>query len=177
MYRFFLPSLLALTPLGCKDNAEDSSAAACSGTDENAAVLFTSLRFGREREDGSAPGFNLDGDVSVLGGSTGCGRPDHVDPEGVEGIDNAFARIVPLLDQTEAVAVEGIVLDHIESGALLLLTMAGYPFVGAATSISTAPIVIMDNTRISPRPPQPRRTAFASTSRHRRLLRNVLRPR
>jgi len=121
MLRTSLISLLAFAPLGCTDNPGDSRPAACSGTDENATALFTSLRFGREHDDGSAPGFDLDNDVSVLGGASGCGRPDHLDPEGVEGIDNAFARIVPLLEQTEAVAVEGIVLDHIESGVLLLV--------------------------------------------------------
>ncbi len=121
MHRFFLISLLALTPLGCQEGADDSRPAACSGTDISAVGLFTSLRFGREEEDGSAPGFDLDSDVSVMGGAAGCGRPDHVDPEGVEGIDNAFSRIVPLLEQTEAVAVESIVLNHIHSGDLLLL--------------------------------------------------------
>ena len=88
--------LLALA--GCQNEPEEQRPAACSGTDENAVALITSLRFGREHEDGTAPSFDLDDDVSSMGGSTGCGRPDHVDPEGVEGIDNAFARIVPLLD-------------------------------------------------------------------------------
>jgi hypothetical protein len=114
-------TLLLLTLAGCQNEPEEQRPAACSGTDKNAVALITSLRFGREHEDGTAPGFDLDDDVSSLGGTTGCGRPDHVDPEGVEGIDNAFARIVPLLDQTEAVAVEGIVLDHIQSGELLLI--------------------------------------------------------
>jgi hypothetical protein len=114
-------TLFLLALAGCQNEPEEQRPAACSGTDENAVALITSLRFGREHEDGTAPGFDLDDDVSSMGGSTGCGRPDHVDPEGVEGIDNAFARIVPLLDQTEAVAVEGIVLDHIQSGELLLI--------------------------------------------------------
>ena len=113
-------TLLLLSLAGCQNEPEEKRPAACSGTDENAVALITSLRFGREYEDGTAPGFDLDDDVSSMGGTAGCGRPDHVDPEGVEGIDNAFARIVPLLDQTEAVAVEGIVLDHIQSGELLL---------------------------------------------------------
>ena len=105
----------------CTGRGEPDRPEACSGTTQSAVALLTDLQFGREQEDGSAPGFDLDNADSTMGGATGCGRPDHIAPDGETGIDNAFSRIVPLLEQTEAVAVESIVRDHIESGDLLLL--------------------------------------------------------
>jgi len=112
---------IPLLASGCTGKGDAERPEACSGTSESAVALLTELEFGRENEDGSAPGFDLDQAESSMGGTTGCGRPDHMSPDGIAGIDNAFSRIVPLLEQTEAVAVESIVRDHIESGVLLLL--------------------------------------------------------
>lgn len=72
-------------------------------------------------EDGVSRGFDLDGATTELGDDAGCGIPDMVGPEGEPGIDNALARLMPALQGTEAEAVELIVQEAIDTGALLLL--------------------------------------------------------
>ena len=46
---------------------------------------------------------------------------DFVSPDGTPGIDNSFARLRPALDQTEASALEQIVLEAIHAGGLLAM--------------------------------------------------------
>lgn len=72
-------------------------------------------------EDGVTEGFDLDGEVSDASSPLGCGREDYVDPEGVEGIDNAFADLVPILQATEASALESLLAQSIANGELLVL--------------------------------------------------------
>jgi hypothetical protein len=91
----------------------------CTGGEE-AIFVVTSMRFTRV-EAGIADGFDLDGIVTGPGESTGCGFVDYTSPEGVPGIDSAFASLVPALELTEAQAVEGLVQASINSGELLLL--------------------------------------------------------
>ena len=67
-------------------------------------ALITTLRFAEESPDGVAPGFNLDALISTGREPENCRKADLVDPNGVEGIDNLLATIVPLLEQTGAVA-------------------------------------------------------------------------
>ena len=67
--------------------------------------------------DGVSQGFDLDG----LDGSAGCGVEDLVDPEGATGIDNSLAALLPVLEQTEAAALEPIIQDSVNGGALLLM--------------------------------------------------------
>jgi hypothetical protein len=80
-------------------------------------AVVTSLRFARIT-DGVSLGFDLDGDD---GGDVGCDKPDVEHPDGTEGIDNALAGVLPILEQTEAAGVEGIAQDNIDNGNLLLM--------------------------------------------------------
>lgn len=105
---------------------------ACGEPEEVAPVCDTEyaavsvLRFGRA-EEGVCPGFNLDGHVTSSGDSDGCGAADYVDAEGAEGIDSSFAGLLPILDATEAAALEPLVQDFINNGTiLLLLEMSGF---------------------------------------------------
>ncbi|MCK6504240.1 hypothetical protein L6R53_12700 [Myxococcota bacterium] len=82
---------------------------------------LTTLSFVRVQEDGSSDGFDLDGDVTDAGDSDGCGIGDMTSPAGVQGIDNAFARLLPVLETTEFVGVEQIFQSLIETGELLLV--------------------------------------------------------
>ena len=66
-------------------------------------------------------GFDLDGTVTGPTDLTGCGVEDYTSPSGVPGIDNSIARLLPILETTEAAAIEPIIQDSINGGALLLM--------------------------------------------------------
>jgi hypothetical protein len=91
----------------------------CKHRTEPETAVVTELTFTRETE-GVSNGFDLDGDVTAEGAGP-CGIGDYVDAEGNEGVDNAFARILPALMATEANAVEGLIANAIASGELLLM--------------------------------------------------------
>lgn len=84
-------------------------------------AVVSTLRFGRI-EGGVSPGFDLDGVVSGSGDGSGCDKADLVDPSGVAGIDNAFGALLPVLEATEAAALEPLVQDFINNGTILLVT-------------------------------------------------------
>jgi hypothetical protein len=71
--------------------------------------------------DGVAAGFDFDGKTSSEGGGTGCGIADYTGVNGEDGVDNAIARLIPVLELTEAIVVEELILQAINSGELLLL--------------------------------------------------------
>jgi hypothetical protein len=120
--RWSLPALLFAA---CAPEADDSAAAdappACDSPGQTYVGVVSSLTFGRADADMVSPGFDLDGVVTDQGDSSGCGIPDYTSPEGVEGVDNAFARLVPALEMTEAAAVEPLIQDAIDSGELLIM--------------------------------------------------------
>jgi len=91
----------------------------CSTGGPGTTFLMHRVSFARSAE-GIAWGSNLDGEVSAAGDGTGCNKPDLVSPEGTEGIDNAFAGLLPALEQTEAAAISGLLQDSVEQGELLL---------------------------------------------------------
>ncbi len=88
--------------------------------------MVSTLGFGR-LEDGVSPGFDVDGAVSEKDDGTGCGKADVVGVDGTPGVDNAFATLLPVLEATEAAALEPLVQDFITNGTILLvLEMAGW---------------------------------------------------
>ncbi len=99
----------------------------CSMADSPQVFVVRKLTFALADANGISRGFDLDGVVSEEGGTTGCGIGDYVDPEGEPGIDNAFNRIVPTLEATEAkiVTLEGLVQAAIDSGDLLISMEVG----------------------------------------------------
>jgi hypothetical protein len=114
-----LPVLLLM--MGCVEPSEDDAiAGVCPSTGTTELIVLSQIVFPRE-VDGVTSGFNLDDDVSFAGGSTGCGIEDQLGPNGEEGIDNAFARLRPALDATEAEALDLIVMEAINSGGLLMM--------------------------------------------------------
>jgi hypothetical protein len=102
--------------------------AACAGPDEvedtdesfDNTLVISQIGFARE-VDGESFGFDLDGITSGSGGGPGCGVADFVSPDGVEGIDNSFAILLPGLEQIGAEAVEPLLQDAIDQGELLWL--------------------------------------------------------
>jgi len=116
-----LPLLWACAhPAPADDTAGSADLGTCDASGGRQDGVITSLAFVRAEGD-TSDGFDLDGDVSSAGGSGGCGIPDMVSPEGVPGIDNAFARLLPVLETTEFIAVESLIADAIHSGELLLI--------------------------------------------------------
>ncbi|MCB9680722.1 MAG: hypothetical protein H6733_04550 [Alphaproteobacteria bacterium] len=91
----------------------------CAGGVSRTGVV-TELRFVRP-DDGVSDGFDLDGIATGQGESGGCDVPDDVGPDGTKGIDNAFAKLLPALELTEAQAVEDIIQEMIRTGQLLLV--------------------------------------------------------
>ena len=92
----------------------------CKGDGEQWGVA-SSLLIARVDDEGVSPGFDLDGQTSEEDGATGCGIGDYQSPHGDSGVDNAMARLVPVLELTEAVAAEDLIHQAINSGELLIL--------------------------------------------------------
>ena len=115
-----LPLLLALFACKAEEVERATDASVCEGGPSRVAVV-EHLVFGRQEPVGVGPGFDLDGLVSSVDDSSGCNKADLVSPDGsLEGIDSAFSALVPVLEATEAAAVEGLIQDSIRSGELLL---------------------------------------------------------
>jgi len=120
----FLAALLVV--LGCKDQRAErdktgnSSARQCDGRGPSQVLLTRQITFSRA-VDGVSEGFDLDGYESGSTDPRGCYVEDFVDPEGQVGVDNSMARLLPVLETTEAAALEPIVQDSINGGALLLM--------------------------------------------------------
>jgi hypothetical protein len=103
------------------DADSDDAFATCGDPADTEVLVITSLAFTREASSSSIAGFDLDGVDSASGDPQGCGHGDYMSPDGVPGIDNAFAALVPVLESIGAGAVEGLIIDAINSGELLIL--------------------------------------------------------
>lgn len=119
--------LATLAMLACAAQAVDTGAevpddpaATCGPEGGYQHWIVDTLAFARI-EDGVSAGFDLDNAVSTTGGSTGCGIEDLVSPDGTPGIDNAFGRLLPVLDNTEFVAAEGLIDASIRNGELVMV--------------------------------------------------------
>ncbi len=73
------------------------------------------------RDENVAWGLNVDEHISDENDEEGCYKEDLVDPLGNKGVDNALSALLPALDMTEAAAVEGLMIDSINNGELLLI--------------------------------------------------------
>lgn len=98
-----------------------SSSLGCAPEPQAEVAVIRDLTFVREDTEGVSDGFELDGLVSDEFDPGGCFKPDLVDSEGNPGIDNAFAKILPALELTEASAVEPLIKAAIDEGRLLLM--------------------------------------------------------
>lgn len=114
---------LALGGLGaCDPAAEDPGDAApsCDSPGETVVGVLSVIEWGRADDDGVSMGFDLDGRQSTGNDPQGCYVADYLSPDGESGIDNGFTRLLPALEMTEAVAVEGLIAQSIASGELLI---------------------------------------------------------
>ncbi|HIN85711.1 MAG TPA: hypothetical protein EYN06_04450 [Myxococcales bacterium] len=120
----FLLAILMSALLACgappEDVAADSSPIEEIGPETRLMVIQT-LGFAKIQEDGTAPGFDVDGVVSEEGDPKTCGHKDLISPEGTEGIDNQLASLVPLLELAGLGAAEGLLQSTIEDGGILIM--------------------------------------------------------
>ena len=122
------PRVAALTALALVACApEQRQAGTCTLTDMPEVLILRTLSFALADADGISDGFDLDGVTTTEGGETGCGVADYTSPDGAPGIDNAFSRLEPALNSTEAKisVIEGLVQSAIDSGELLLTVELG----------------------------------------------------
>ncbi len=125
--RVILAALLTLSLVACQDAAPAGTTDASAGDVALKSIhstrlyVFDTITFTREKPLGVAPGFDLDGRVSDEKDKLSCGKVDFVSPEGVKGIDNQFARLVPLIEASGLGAFEGLLQTTIKDGGLLLM--------------------------------------------------------
>lgn len=112
--------------LGCSNPVDTAEPVleSCSLSDDPQYWALSALSFATI-EDNVSVGFDLDDAVTETGDSTGCGVGDAVSPDGTEGIDNAFGRMLPALEGTEFIAADGLIAASISSGELLLVAGIG----------------------------------------------------
>lgn len=115
---------LFLPLLGCEPEPTEE---VCSINDAPQLLVVRTLGFALADDAGVSLGFDLDGETSVENGASGCGIADYTSPDGEAGIDNAFSRLTPALESTEAKisAIEGLVQAAITSGELLIALELG----------------------------------------------------
>lgn len=115
--RWFLPLLL-----GCAPTGDDTAPAPadCAATGQSYIGVVSVLTWARVADDGTSPGFDLDGRTSTENDALGCGITDYVGVDGTPGVDNGMGRLLPTLELTEFQAVEGLVAQTIASGGFLL---------------------------------------------------------
>lgn len=114
---------LLLGAPGCEAPAEPDAAApgTCDGSGPTKVGIIQQMVWGRiDADSGVSPGFDLDGRVSNANDRLGCKIQDFVSPEGEEGVDNGFGRLLPTLELTEFMAVEALIGQSISTGGLLI---------------------------------------------------------
>ncbi|MFT5434331.1 MAG: hypothetical protein ACI9OJ_005044 [Myxococcota bacterium] len=70
---------------------------------------------------GEAVGFDLDNVVSDGSEESTCYNADFTSPDGVEGVDNKLATLVPFFEAFGIGAAQGLIQDAIETGGILLM--------------------------------------------------------
>ena len=113
--------LLGLLSIGCEPVVEETEVfGVCLTEGPTEAAVVQELVFGRV-VDGVSSGTDLDEAVSTLGGGTGCGAQDYVTVDGVAGIDNAMSGLLPILEATEAAALEPLIQQSFIGGEILVV--------------------------------------------------------
>lgn len=119
---------LALLLAACGDDEQPTAQAPaepevsdpCGQTTHHDIYLVRELVF-YTADEGTAEGLDLDGAVSARGDGTGCGKDDFVSPDGREGIDNQFARLLPTIQAAVGQAgFDSAILRAINTGSVLL---------------------------------------------------------
>ena len=127
--------------------------AACDSPGRTRSAVLASFVFTRADATRASvvDGFDLDGRVSSPGDPMGCRQGDFTSPEGVPGVDNQIARLLPVVDSMTGGAFDGLIQGAVNNGQLLVAVsldrvddlrddqcvtvnfqrVAGMPFVGS----------------------------------------------
>jgi hypothetical protein len=116
----FVATTAVLLLSGCGSEGLSADEVQCT-TGQTYASIMTALGFARAVDKDVAPGFDVDGRVSDSSDSLSCGKDDFVDPDGVPGIDNQLAPLVPEVEKLVGNAVDGLVQGAINDGQLVIL--------------------------------------------------------
>ncbi len=84
-------------------------------------TVIDTMGFTRQKPIGVAPGFDLDGKISGTDDVSTCKKGDLRSPEGEQGIDNEFAKLVPLVEASGIGALEGLIQSTINDGGIMLM--------------------------------------------------------
>lgn len=102
--------------------------AACDSPGTTRAMVLSTYGFVRPdpMRGNSVDGFDLDNRVSSPGDPEGCRQGDFTSPDGIPGIDNQLARLLPVVDMMTGGAVDGLVQAAVNNGQLLIsITLEG----------------------------------------------------
>lgn len=92
-----------------------------SGAGDRRLLVARTFLFEREAGPGVAEGFDLDGRQSGVGDTAGCSQTDFTSASGVDGIDNQFARLLPVIEAAGGSALPSLIQAAIDEGDLLLM--------------------------------------------------------
>ncbi|MFT5353834.1 MAG: hypothetical protein ACI9KE_001034 [Polyangiales bacterium] len=73
-----------------------------------------------DEDTGSVIGANLDDEITTAGDPGGCGKPDFNHPDGTLGVDNALARILPVIETMLDEPISDQLTAQIAAGSLLI---------------------------------------------------------
>ncbi len=120
-HRILMSIVMASLTCGCATEViTDDSMPTLAPPSTTYLTVLDSLEFTRST-DGVAPGFNVDGKVSKDGDPDSCEKGDLVSPWGEVGVDNQFAKLVPIIEFSGLGAAEGLVATVIKDGGLLII--------------------------------------------------------
>lgn len=97
---------------GCRARPE------CVPRARSMSSVVVELAFTRAQE-GVTDGFDIDGRKSTDQDAKGCFQPDFTSPDGVAGIDNQLAVLLPIVDAQTGGALEGAIQGAVNNGQLL----------------------------------------------------------
>ncbi|MCA9638968.1 MAG: hypothetical protein KC420_23230, partial [Myxococcales bacterium] len=128
--------VVALAAAGCGDGASSADAgtdaprplAACDSPGTTRSMVLSTFGFVRPdaMRGNRVDGFDLDDRVSTAGDAEGCRHADFTSPDGITGIDNQLARLLPVVDMMTGGAVDGLVQAAVNNGQLLIaITLDG----------------------------------------------------
>lgn len=100
---------------------EDVPMGVCGPVAPRRAFVVSELRFARESPSGVSNGFDIDERVSNGADAQGCRKPDMTTPEGLQGVDNQFAKLLPAIEAAGGQALEGLIQIAINEGDILIM--------------------------------------------------------
>ena len=112
----------ASTDAGAAPRDVRAPLAACDSPGRQRSAVLATFSFTRAdpMRGNVVDGFDLDDYVSSAGDIMGCRQADFTSPDGVRGIDNQIARLLPIVDMMTGGAFDGLIQGAVNNGQLLV---------------------------------------------------------